>query len=78
MLFLKDLSILDRINRLHFVGIGGSGMCPIAEILLHKGYKITGSDINESDTLDRIRKTYGEIVSMGHRAENLGDAQALV
>lgn len=75
---MKDLSILDRINRLHFVGIGGSGMCPIAEILLHKGYQITGSDINESDTLDRIRKTYGEIVSMGHRAENLGDAQALV
>ena len=78
MLFLKDLSILDKIKRLHFVGIGGSGMCPIAEILLHEGYTITGSDINESDTLDRIRKTYGEIVSMGHRAENIGDAEALV
>ena len=78
MSFLKDLSVLDRIKRLHFVGIGGSGMCPIAEILLHKGYRITGSDINESDTLERIRKTYGDIVSMGHRAENIGDAEALV
>lgn len=70
-------NILDRAKKLHFVGIGGSGMCPMAEILFHKGYEITGSDINESDTLDRI-KGYGIPVSMGHRAENIGDAQALV
>ncbi|MCI9552786.1 MAG: UDP-N-acetylmuramate--L-alanine ligase, partial [Acutalibacter sp.] len=70
-------NFLDTVHRLHFVGIGGSGMCPMAEILLHKGYAITGSDQNESDTLDRI-KSYGIPVHMGHRPENIGDAQAVV
>lgn len=70
-------NFLDTVHRLHFVGIGGSGMCPMAEILLHKGYAITGSDQNESDTLDRI-KSYGIPVYMGHRPENIGDAQAVV
>ena len=70
-------NILDRVKKLHFVGIGGSGMCPMAEILFHKGYQLTGSDINESDTLDRI-KSYGIPVAMGHRAENIGDAECVV
>ena len=48
-------NILDHVKKLHFVGIGGSGMCPMAEILYHNGYLLTGSDVNESDTLDRIR-----------------------
>ena len=70
-------NILDKVKRLHFVGIGGSGMCPMAEILHHKGYEITGSDINESDTLERI-KGYGIPVSMGHAPENIGNAQLVV
>lgn len=70
-------NILDSVKRIHFVGIGGSGICPIAEILFHKGYIISGSDQNESDTLDRV-KSWGIPVYMGHQAENLGDAQALV
>ena len=69
--------ILDQVKRIHFVGIGGSGMCPLAEILHHEGFELTGSDVNESDTLDRIR-SYGIPVSMGHKAENIGDAQLLV
>ena len=52
-------------------------MCPIAEILHHEGYRLTGSDVNESDTLARIR-SYGIPVAMGHRAENIGDAEAVV
>lgn len=68
---------LDTVRRLHFVGIGGSGMCPMAEILVSKGYVITGSDINESDTLDRIR-AYGIPVTVGHSAENIGDAEMVV
>ena len=67
-----DENILDRVKKLHFVGIGGSGMCPMAEILHHKGFQLTGSDINESDTLERI-KGYGIPVAMGHKAENIGD-----
>ena len=70
-------NILDTARRLHFVGIGGSGMCPMAEILHHRGYTITGSDINESDTLQRIRG-YGIKVFMGHNAENIGDAEVVV
>lgn len=69
--------ILDQVKKLHFVGIGGSGMCPIAEILLKHGYTITGSDINEGETLDKIR-SQGIKVSMGHRGENIGDAEAVV
>ena len=70
-------NLLDTVKKLHFVGIGGSGMCPMAEILHHKGYILTGSDMNESDTLERIRG-YGIPVSMGHRAENIGDAEVVV
>ena len=74
---VNQTNLLDTIRRMHFVGIGGSGMCPMAEILHHRGYTITGSDINESDTLERIRG-YGIKVSMGHRAENIGDAELVV
>lgn len=69
--------ILDKVQKIHFIGIGGSGMCPLAEILLSEGFQITGSDCNESDTLERI-KGYGIPVHMGHRKENIGDAQLVV
>lgn len=59
------------------VGIGGSGMCPMAEILHHQGFTITGSDMFESDTLERIR-SYGIPVVMGHRGENVKGAQLVV
>lgn len=71
----KDL--LQRVKRFHFVGIGGSGMCPMAELLHHAGYTLTGSDRNESDTLDRVR-AMGIPVFTEHKAENLGDAEAVV
>lgn len=70
-------NVLDQVKSIHFVGIGGSGMCPMAEILLHKGYAISGSDMNESDTLERVR-TWGIPVFMGHAAENIGDAECVV
>ena len=68
---------LENIKNIHFIGVGGSGMCPLAEILMANGYTITGSDCNESDTLDRI-KTYGIAVHMGHRAENIKGADLVV
>ena len=70
-------NILEHVHRLHFVGIGGSGMCPLAEILHSKGYEITGSDVNETDTLARLR-SLGIPIKMGHRAENVGDAELVV
>ncbi len=69
--------LLDNVKTIHFVGIGGSGMCPLAEILHHAGYNITGSDVSESDTLERIR-SYGIPVTMGHKPENVIGADLVV
>lgn len=68
---------LSRVKKIHFVGIGGSGMCPLAEILHHKGYELTGSDNSESETLDRIR-SYGIPVTLGHHPENVKGAELVV
>ena len=70
-------NLLDNVKRLHFVGIGGSGMCPMAELLHQGGYTLTGSDRNESDTLQRVR-AMGIPVFTEHRAENIGNAEAVV
>lgn len=70
-------TLLKQVKRIHFIGIGGSGMCPLAEILHSWGYQLSGSDNNESDTLARIR-ALGIPVSMGQRAENIGDAEMVV
>lgn len=70
-------TLLEKIKRIHFIGIGGSGMCPLAEILHSEGYQLSGSDNNESDTLSRIR-ALGIPVTMGQRAENIGDAEMVV
>ena len=69
--------LLDTVKRIHFIGIGGAGMCPLAEILHAKGYLLSGSDNNETDTLNRIRKL-GIPVVLGQKAENIGDAEMVV
>lgn len=74
---MKYDHLLDNKKRIHFIGIGGSGMCPLAEILMSEGFEISGSDMNESETLDKI-KGYGIPVFMGHRAENIEGAELVV
>ncbi len=69
--------LLKKIKRIHFIGIGGSGMCPIAEIMLKKGYEITGSDNNESDNLERMRGL-GIPVILGQKAENIAGAEMII
>ncbi len=69
--------MLKSIKQLHFVGIGGSGMFPLVEILHREGYTITGSDVNPGDNIDRERDM-GITVTIGHNAENLGGAEAVV
>ena len=69
--------ILNKIKRIHFVGIGGSGMSALAEILHSEGYALSGSDNNESDTLSRIR-SLGIPVKMGHAPENIEGAELVV
>lgn len=70
-------ALLKKIKRVHFIGIGGSGMCPLAEILHKNGYQISGSDNNETDTLKRIR-SLGIPVVMGQKAENIEGAEMIV
>lgn len=69
--------IINRVKRIHMIGIGGSGMCPLAEILHSKGYEITGSDNNPSDPLKRVQNL-GIKVFMGHNGENVKEAQLVV
>lgn len=71
------IELLKKIKKIHFIGIGGSGMCPLAEILHEEGYELSGSDNNESDILKRIR-ALGIPVSMGQRAENIEGAEMIV
>lgn len=69
--------LLHGIRNIHFVGIGGSGMSPLAEILHSRGYCITGSDVNESDNVERV-KALGIPVVMEQKAENIGDAELVI
>ncbi len=69
--------LIDSVKRVHMIGIGGSGMSPLAEILHAKGYTLTGSDNNPSYTLARIQ-SLGIPVFMGHNAENIGDAELVI
>ncbi len=64
-----DKSFLDA-RHIHMIGIGGSGMCPIAELLLSRGYKVTGSDRSENANVNRL-KTLGITVYNEHTADNI-------
>src|SRR5438445_10338901 len=66
-----------KIQRIHFVGIGGIGMSGIAEVLLNLGYKISGSDLKRSLVTNRLA-TLGASVFEGHSAENVGGADVVV
>ncbi|MFO7526959.1 MAG: Mur ligase domain-containing protein, partial [Ignavibacteriaceae bacterium] len=69
--------ILNKINRIHFVGIGGIGMSAIAEVLFHQGFKVSGSDRELNDVTERLLKL-GIDISEGHSEENVNDVDALV
>lgn len=66
-----------KVKHLHFVGIGGSGMSGIAEVLLNLGYQISGSDLGENAATKRLRKL-GATVYLGHAGQNLTNADAVV
>lgn len=68
---------MGRVRRLHFVGIGGSGMGGIAELMANLGYEVTGSDLKEGETIARLRHLGAEVF-IGHRAEQVTDADAVV
>lgn len=70
--------ILENKKHIHFIGAGGSGMYPLAQILVSKGYHVTGSDNNETETLKAVRKAGVEILPIGQRAENIEGADLIV
>lgn len=64
-------------KNIHFVGIGGAGMSGIAEVLLHDGYHVSGSDLNESEVTDRLKKM-GAVIYIGHHADHIIGVDRLV
>ncbi|KGK42041.1 UDP-N-acetylmuramate--alanine ligase [Nitrincola sp. A-D6] len=68
---------MRRIRQIHFVGIGGVGMCGIAEVLLNQGYAISGSDIRDSVVTDRLA-SFGARICIGHKESNVETADVVV
>ncbi|HKM15448.1 MAG TPA: UDP-N-acetylmuramate--L-alanine ligase [Marinospirillum sp.] len=68
---------MRRIRHIHFVGIGGAGMCGIAEVLLTEGYKISGSDLKSGTVVERLA-SLGTKICIGHLAENIAGADVVV
>ncbi len=68
---------LGNIKRIHFIGIGGTGMCGIAEVLSNLGYQVSGSDIKESPVTNRLA-AMGVIINIGHKRENVTGVDVVV
>ncbi len=68
---------MRRIRRIHFIGIGGAGMCGIAEVLLNQRYVISGSDLREGAVVARLR-SLGADVFIGHSANNVAGVDVVV
>jgi len=71
------IKYMRRINCVHFVGIGGSGMSGIAEVMLSLGYRVQGSDLRRNPLVERL-KSQGATVFVGHDRENIRNADAIV
>jgi len=66
-----------KLKHIHMVGIGGTGMNGIAEVLLNLGYTVSGSDIQENEATQRLARL-GALIACGHRPENVGGADVVV
>lgn len=74
---LRTQPALGRIRQVHMVGIGGIGMSSIAEVLLNRGYDVTGSDLETSEVTERLA-AQGATIYEGHAAEQVGEADVVV
>ncbi|BFM48594.1 UDP-N-acetylmuramate--L-alanine ligase [Marinomonas sp. THO17] len=72
-----DIPTMRRIQNIHFIGIGGVGMCGIAEVLHNQGYKVSGSDLKASSTTKRLAEL-GIKICIGHEEGNVLDAHVIV
>ena len=66
-----------KVEHIHFIGIGGAGMCGIAEVLLSMGYKVTGSDLSEGKHIPGLRAK-GGVIHIGHQAEFIDGVDVVV
>jgi len=69
--------VFNKIERVHFVGIGGIGMSGIAEVLINLGFKVTGSDVRRTDISERL-ESLGATIFQGHSEENIIDSDVVV
>jgi len=74
----KELKGLAGLRKIHFVGIGGAGMSPLARILTELGYEVSGSDRGDSEVIENLRELGAKIYLGGQRAENVRGADAIV
>ncbi len=74
---VRHMAMFRKTQQIHLVGIGGAGMSGIAEVLLTMGYKVTGSDLQTSETTRRLEELGGKIF-IGHQESNVGEAQVVV
>lgn len=72
-----EIPEMRRIRHIHFIGIGGSGMCGIAEVLLNQGYEISGSDLKNSVVTERLEKL-GATIHIGHAESHIQGANVVV
>ena len=74
---MKQLQELNNIKKIHFVGIGGAGMSPLAKIMVELGYEVTGSDRANSGVIENLQKLGAKITLGGQKAENVRGADAI-
>jgi len=72
-----SVEVPSELGKVHFIGIGGSGMSGLARLLLKSGHRVTGSDVRGSGNVDSLIELGAEI-SIGHDANNLKDADTVV
>ena len=74
---ISGMPLMRRVRNVHFVGIGGAGMCGIAEVMHNQGYQISGSDLIANQATKRLQNL-GITVHLGHNASHVQDVDALV
>ncbi|MCR5758409.1 MAG: UDP-N-acetylmuramate--L-alanine ligase [Selenomonas sp.] len=75
---MRRLKELKDIEKIHFVGIGGAGMSPLAKVMVELGYEVTGSDRADSDVIRNLKKLGAKITLDGQKGENVKGADAIV
>ena len=74
----KELKELKGIKKIHFVGIGGAGMSPLAKMMVELGYEVSGSDREDSGIIEKLRQMGAKITLGGQKAENVRGVDAIV